>query len=176
MAPALRAFIDAVRGGVILCIKRGSAGRSRTAGCRAFLKQLSCRPQRRARGLRFGHLTIRSGQSSGGMSLSLADTRPRTETPASCTLSGEPDTRGCHRAGPAFGHQPIGAGDGKPAQLPHHVRGQPHAIGDTAVAARIVDASTRLAVEQLAADVGEINLARIVVLELDEAAAAAAVA
>ena len=53
------------------------------------------RPQRLARGLRFGHLTIRSGQCSGARSLSLDDTRPRTETPASCTLSGEPDTSGC---------------------------------------------------------------------------------
>jgi hypothetical protein len=44
------------------------------------------------------------------------------------------------------------------------------------VTARIVNASTRLAVEQPAANVGEMNLARILVLELDEAAAAAAVA
>jgi HAD superfamily hydrolase (TIGR01509 family) len=51
--------------------------------------------QRRARGLRFGHLTIRSGQYSGARSVSLADTRPRTETPASCTLSGEPEINGC---------------------------------------------------------------------------------
>jgi hypothetical protein len=51
--------------------------------------------QRLPRGLRFGHLTIRRGQCSGARSLSLADTRPRTETPASCTLSGEPDTSGC---------------------------------------------------------------------------------
>jgi hypothetical protein len=51
--------------------------------------------QRRARGGRFGHLTIRRGQNSGARSLSLAETRPRTETPASCTLSGEPETSGC---------------------------------------------------------------------------------
>src|SRR5580692_7399843 len=76
----------------------------------------------------------------------------------------------------SFGHQSIGAGDGKPAQLTHHVRRQPHAIGNTPVSARIVDASARLAVEQLAANVREVNLARVLVFELDEAAAAAAVA
>ena len=75
MAPALRAFIDAVRGGAI-------------ATC-------ASEPQRLARGLRFGHLTIRSGQNSGARSVSLTDTRPRTEMPASCTLSGEPETSGC---------------------------------------------------------------------------------
>ena len=48
-----------------------------------------------ARGGRFGHSTIRPGQNSGARSLSLAETRPRTETPASCTLSGEPETSGC---------------------------------------------------------------------------------
>ena len=53
---------------------------------------------------------------------------------------------------------------------------QLHAIGDKSVTARIVEAAARLAVEQLAADVGEMNLARVLVLELDEAAAAAAVA
>ena len=42
--------------------------------------------------------------------------------------------------------------------------------------ARIVSASARLAVQQLAANIREVNLARVLVLELDEAAAAAAVA
>ena len=42
--------------------------------------------------------------------------------------------------------------------------------------ARIVDASARVAIEQLAANIREMNLARVFVLELDEAAAAAAVA
>ena len=55
-------------------------------------------------------------------------------------------------------------------------RRQPHAIGDTLVTARIVDAFTRLAVEQLAADIGEMNFARVLVLELDQAATPAAVA
>ena len=76
----------------------------------------------------------------------------------------------------SLGHQSIGAGDRKPAQIANHIRRQPHAIGNSLVAARIVDAFARLAVEQLAADIGEMNLARVLVLELDEAAAAAAVA
>jgi hypothetical protein len=76
----------------------------------------------------------------------------------------------------SFGHQSIGAGDREPAQLTHHVRRQPDAIGDTLVTARIVDAFTGLAVEQLAADIGEMNFARVLVLELDQAAAPAAVA
>jgi hypothetical protein len=40
-------------------------------------------PHRFFCGARFGHLTIRSGQSSWSRSSSLAMTRPRTETPAS---------------------------------------------------------------------------------------------
>ena len=172
MAPALRAFIDAVRGGAIAPAPTMLARAFESPACRSLLSA-----QRLARGLRFGHLTIRSGQSSGAMSLSLAHTRPRTETPASCTLSGEPETSGCQSGrSSSLGHQSIGAGDRKPAQLTHHVRRQPHAIGNTLVTARIVDASARLAVEQLAADIGEMNFARVFVLELDEAAAAAAVA
>ena len=65
---------------------------------------------------------------------------------------------------------------GSQLKLTHHVRRQPHAIGNTPVTARIVDAFTRLAVEQLAADIGEMNLARVLVLELDQAATPAAVA
>ena len=65
-----------------------------SSGSRALASRV-LKPHRLARGLRFGHLTIRSGQCSGGMSVSLALTRPRTETPASCTLSGEPETSGC---------------------------------------------------------------------------------
>ena len=52
-------------------------------------------PHRLFRGQRFGQVTIRSGQTSWRRSSSLASTRPRTETPASWTLSGEPDTSGC---------------------------------------------------------------------------------
>ena len=111
------------------------------------------------------------------MSLSLALTRPRTETPASCTLSGEPETSGCQSEQIlSFGHQSIGAGDREPAQLAHHVRRQPHAIGNPPMTARIVSASAGLAVEQLAADIGEMDFARVLVLQLDQAAAAAAVA
>ncbi len=45
-----------------------------------------------------GQLTIYSSSFSSGTSFSLAATRPRTETPASCTVAREPDTSGCHQA------------------------------------------------------------------------------
>jgi hypothetical protein len=60
-----------------------------------------------ARPLRFvpfghfpGQLTIYSSSFSSGTSFSLAATRPRTEMPAVCTVSGSPDTSGCHQARP----------------------------------------------------------------------------
>ena len=40
----------------------------------------------------------------------------------------------------------------------------------------VIEAPARLGVKQLAADVGEMDLAAVFILELDEAAAAAAVA
>jgi len=50
----------------------------------------------------FGHLpgqpTMYSSSFSSGTSFSLALTRPRTEMPALCTVSGSPDTSGCHQA------------------------------------------------------------------------------
>src|SRR5262249_49766033 len=45
-----------------------------------------------------GQLTIYSSSFSSGTSVSLAATRPRTDTPAPCTVSGSPDTSGCHQA------------------------------------------------------------------------------
>ena len=44
-----------------------------------------------------GQLTIKSSSRSSGTSFSLAETRPRTETPAACTVSGSPDISGCHQ-------------------------------------------------------------------------------
>ncbi len=44
----------------------------------------------------FGQLTINSGNISTGTSSSLAITLSFTEIPASCTVSGEPETSGCH--------------------------------------------------------------------------------
>jgi hypothetical protein len=52
---------------------------------------------RAAFGIRTGQLTIRSSRSSSLTSSSLAPTRPRTETPAWCTVSGSPETSGCHQ-------------------------------------------------------------------------------
>ncbi len=62
----------------------------------------------------FGHLTIRSGQSSTGISSSLALRRPRTETPASWTVSSDPETSGCLPGQIApRGHNPISTGHGQ---------------------------------------------------------------
>jgi hypothetical protein len=52
---------------------------------------------RAAFGIRTGQLTIRSSRSSSLTSSSLALTRPRTEIPAWCTVSGSPETSGCHQ-------------------------------------------------------------------------------
>ncbi len=129
------------------------------------------------RGARFGHLTIRSGHSSCARSSSLATTRPRTETRAPWTLSAEPETNGCHCGKIlAFGDEPIGAGDRQPAQRADDVRRQPDTIGHPTVAFVVVATAAGLRVEQPAADVGEVDIAGVFVLELDEAAAGAAVA
>jgi hypothetical protein len=53
---------------------------------------------RRARfGSFSGQLTICSSRSSSGTSFSLASACERTETPAACTVSGSPETSGCHQ-------------------------------------------------------------------------------
>jgi len=53
---------------------------------------------RRARlGNSAGHCTIWSSRSASAISLSVPWIRPRTETPASCTVSGSPDISGCHQ-------------------------------------------------------------------------------
>jgi hypothetical protein len=44
-----------------------------------------------------GQLTMYSSSLASGTSFSLALTRPRTETPAACTVSGSPETSGCHQ-------------------------------------------------------------------------------
>src|SRR5277367_6315591 len=75
---------------------------------------------------------------------------------------------------PPFGDQPIGASDREPAQFAHCRRSQFHAVGNPTVTLAIVEAMAGLGVEQLAADVGEMDRAVIFVLELDKAAAAAA--
>src|SRR5208283_160239 len=75
-----------------------------------------------------------------------------------------------------FRNQTIGAGDGEPSQRANGRRRQLDTVRNPAGAARIVAASTSLGVEQGAADIGEMNGAGVLVLQLDEAAAGAAVA
>src|SRR5690242_11912786 len=53
--------------------------------CRAFF------------GTRIGQLTMWSSSLSSEISFSVPLMRPRTETPATCTVSGSPDTSGCHQ-------------------------------------------------------------------------------
>ena len=48
-------------------------------------------------GMRSGQLTMRSSRSASATSSSHAPTRPRTEIPAWCTVSGSPETSGCHQ-------------------------------------------------------------------------------
>src|SRR6185312_4658519 len=75
----------------------------------------------------------------------------------------------------ALGDEPVGARHREPGEFANRGRRQSHAVGNPGVAALVIEAAAGLAVEQPAADVGEMNLA-ILVLELDEAAAAAAIA
>ncbi len=49
------------------------------------------------RGIRPGHALMCFGQSSNFTPSSKPPTRPRTEMPASCTVSARPDTSGCHQ-------------------------------------------------------------------------------
>src|ERR1041384_1812251 len=44
-----------------------------------------------------GQLTMWSSKSLSFTSVSQAPTLPRTDTPAACTLSGSPETSGCHQ-------------------------------------------------------------------------------
>src|ERR1700722_19809158 len=77
--------------------------------------------------------------------------------------------------GPSLGDQPISAGDGKPAKLANRGRRQLHAVENLPVTVLIIAAAAGPAVKQPAANVREVNLARILVFELGEAAAATAV-
>jgi hypothetical protein len=75
-----------------------------------------------------------------------------------------------------FGNEAIGAGAGQPCDGAHVLRRQPHAVGHDRKPIRIVLAAAPLRVEQSAADAGEVDLAGVLVLELGQAAFAAAVA
>ena len=76
----------------------------------------------------------------------------------------------------AFGDEPISAGHRQPFQRPNGGRGQFHAVRDPPFAPFVIATAARLGVEQRAADVGEMDVASVFVLEFDEAAAGAAVA
>ena len=52
---------------------------------------------RARRGNLSGQPTMWSSNSWSGTSSSVARTRPRTETPAACTVLGSPETSGCHQ-------------------------------------------------------------------------------
>src|SRR4051812_40476714 len=75
-----------------------------------------------------------------------------------------------------LGEKPIGAGGRQPGQGADGRRRQPDTIRHLGLAVRIVSAAAALAIEERAADIGVEELACILVLELHEAAAAAAVA
>jgi hypothetical protein len=72
--------------------------------------------------------------------------------------------------------QAIGAAFGQPIQRLHALAIQHHAIGHALLAVRIVDAQSVLSIEQGAGDVGRIDEAGLLIFQLVQAAAAAAVA
>ena len=75
-----------------------------------------------------------------------------------------------------FRDQPVGARRRQPAERPDLGRGQFDAIMHPAAAVRIIGAAAGAWVKELAADVGEVNFAALLVFKLDKAAAAASVA
>ena len=76
----------------------------------------------------------------------------------------------------ALRHQAVGAGRRQPFEPPHIARGEPHAILHLGLAVGIVAAAAACAIEQLAADVGIHRRVGVLVDQLVQAAAAAAVA
>src|SRR3546814_12510182 len=80
------------------------------------------------------------------------------------------------RQGFARRPQPVGAGRWQPGKRADLVRGQPHAIGHERLAPAIMRAAATVPVEQLASDVGRVDFAGGVVLNLVEPTFAATVA
>src|SRR6185437_11672671 len=76
----------------------------------------------------------------------------------------------------ALGDPPIAAGGRQPVNRAHRRRGQVHAVGHPARAVGVVAAPAGFEVEQAAGDVGERQLAGVVVTQLVQAAPPAAVA
>src|ERR1700677_4169944 len=74
------------------------------------------------------------------------------------------------------GDRSVGASDRKPRKRAHRFRRQLHAVLHSLLSPRIVLASAGLAVQQCATEVGVVDLAVLLLLELDQAAARATVA
>ena len=75
----------------------------------------------------------------------------------------------------AGGDQAVGAGRRQPVEFREVVGGQAHAVMHPRGPICVVAAAAACAVEQAATDIGEVDGAVVLVLELDQAAAAAAV-
>jgi len=75
-----------------------------------------------------------------------------------------------------LGAQPIGAGPRQPGKRPRQVRRELQAIPDPTAPSRIIAASAGFGVEEPAGDVGKMDGPGVLILELDQAAAPAAVA
>lgn len=73
-------------------------------------------------------------------------------------------------------HQPVGAGRRQPGDRAHVLRRQPHAVVHRLQPVRIVGTAAGAGIEEAAADGREVDVARVLVLELGQAALAAAVA
>ena len=74
------------------------------------------------------------------------------------------------------GAQPVGAGPGSQSSPSRLLAIELHAIGDPLLPVLVIEAAAVATVEQLARDIGRIEQARLLVLELVDAAAPAAVA
>jgi hypothetical protein len=72
--------------------------------------------------------------------------------------------------------QPIGAGRRQPGKRPRQVRRELQAISHPPPAVRVIRTAAGVRVEEPTGNVGEMNRTRVLVLELDQAAAPAAVA
>ena len=76
----------------------------------------------------------------------------------------------------SFVQQAVGAGFGKPAKPANIIGGQGHAIGNPGGAVRVIGALAGFEIKQLAGGTGVDEFARILVFQLVQAAAAAAIA
>ena len=76
----------------------------------------------------------------------------------------------------ALGNQAIGAGRRQPAEFADLGWGQFDAVAHFAAPVRIISAAAGSLVEEFARDVGEMNFTGVLILQLDKATAAAAIA